>query len=174
MVIAFVIHQSPVTNRRRRATPTVILPSSYHHPTFLYLYIYIAFFFIQMKHFSSLFVYTHTDTKCMLMTNTLEISNGSEYKPSPDTIKVRVRLYAENRFHRPLSNLRPDQRMAVIYCLHEQFQFPNGDIAMLLSCSKTTIWRELQASNVYKNSSEFMSLVRSIEDYILYIAKYIH
>ena len=127
-----------------------------------------------MKHFSQLFVYTHTDTKCMLMTNTLKIRNGSEYKPSPDTIKFRVRLYAENQFHRPLSNLRPDQRMAVIYCLHEQFQFSNGDIASLLSCSNTTIWRDLQAADVYKNNSEFMSLVRSIEDYILYIAKYIH
>ena len=125
-----------------------------------------------MKHFSSLFVYTHTDTKCMLMNNTLKINNGGEYKPSPDTIKFRVRLYAENRFHRPLSNLRPEQRMAGIYCLLEQFQFSNGDIASLLSCSKTTVWRELQASNVYKNSSDFMSLVRSIEDYILYIAKY--
>ena len=108
------------------------------------------------------------------MTNTLKINNRGKYKPTPDTIKFRVRLYAENHFHRPLCNLRPEQRMAVIYCLHEQFQFSNGDIAELLSCSKTTIWRELQASNVYKNSSEFMSLVRSIEDYILYIAKYIH
>lgn len=45
MLIAFVRYQIPITNRRRRATPTVILPSSYHHPTFLYLYIYIAFFF---------------------------------------------------------------------------------------------------------------------------------
>ena len=108
------------------------------------------------------------------MTNTMKISNGGKYKPTPDTIKFRVRLYAENRFHRPLSNLRSDQRMPLIYCLHEQFQFSNGDIASLLSCSKTTIWRELQASIVYKNSSDFMSLVRSIEDYILYIAKYIH
>lgn len=127
-----------------------------------------------MKHFPPFFVYTHTDTKCMLMTNKLKISNGGRYKPAPDTIKVRVRLYAENRFHRPLCNLRPEQRMAVIYCLHEQFQFSNGDIAELLSCSNTTVWRELQAANVHKNSSEFMSLVRSIEDYILYIAKYIH
>ena len=127
-----------------------------------------------MKHFPPLFVYTHTDTKCMLMNNTLKISNGGEYKPSPDTIKFRVRLYAENRFRRPLCNLHPDQRMAVIYCLHEQFQFSNGDIASLLSCSKTTIWRDLQAASLFKNNSEFMSLVRSIEDYILYIAKYIH
>ena len=110
----------------------------------------------------------------MIMTNTLKINNEGKYKPAPDTIKFRVRLYAENRFHRPLSNLRPEQRMAVIYCLHEQFQFSNSDIAMLLSCSNTTVWRELQASNVYKNSSEFMSLVQSIEEYILYIAKYIH
>ena len=108
------------------------------------------------------------------MTNTLKISNGRGYKPTPDTIKVRVRLFAENRFHRTLSTLRPEQRMAIIYCLHEQFQFSRGEIASLLSCSNTTIWRELQAANVYKNSSEFMSLVRSIEDYILYIAKYIH
>ena len=110
----------------------------------------------------------------MLMTNTMKISNGGKYKPTPDTIKVRVRLYAENRFHRPLSNLRPEQRMAVIYCLHEQFEFSRDDIASLLSCSKTTVWRELQASNVYKNHSEFMARVQSIEDYILYIAKYIH
>ena len=29
-----------------------------------------------MKHFSPPFVYTNTDTKCMLMTNTLKISMG--------------------------------------------------------------------------------------------------
>lgn len=108
------------------------------------------------------------------MTNTMKISMGKGYKPTPDTIRFRVRIYAENRFHRPLCNLRPEQRMAVTYCLHEQFQFSNGDIAELLSCSNTTVWRELQSANVRKNSSEFMSLVRSIEDYILYIAKYIH
>lgn len=127
-----------------------------------------------MKHFPQLFVYTHTDTKCMLMTNTLKISMGGGYKPAPDTIRFRVRIYAENRFHRPLCNLRHDQRMAVIYCLHEQFQFSNGDMAELLSCSNTTVWRDLQAAKVYKNSTEFISLVRSIEDYILYIAIYIH
>ena len=127
-----------------------------------------------MKHFSSAFVYTHTDTKCILMTNTLKISTGGGYKPAPDTIKFRVRLYAENRFHRPLCNLSPEQRTAVVYCLHERFEFSNGDIASLLSCSNTTVWRELQAAGIRKNSSEFMSRVQSIEDYILYIAKYIH
>jgi DNA-directed RNA polymerase specialized sigma24 family protein len=96
------------------------------------------------------------------------------YKPSPDTIKFRMRLYAENRFHRPLCSLRPEQRMSVVYCLHECFQFPNSDIACLLSCSNSSIWRDLQAANVYKNSSEFMSRIKSIEDYILYIAKYIY
>ena len=52
MVIAFVIHQSPVTNRRRRTTPTVILPSSYNHPTFLYLYIYSIFFSSKLNIFT--------------------------------------------------------------------------------------------------------------------------
>lgn len=160
------------------AAAVPLLPPSYHHPTiilpFLYYYIYIGKNFIPNETFSPAFrLYPHRH-KCMLMTNILKISNGGGYKPAPDTIRFRVRIYAENRFHRPLCNLRPEQRMAVIYCLHEQFQFPNGDIAELLSCSNTTIWRDLQAANVHKNSSEFMSLVRSIEDYILYIAKYIH
>lgn len=163
MVIAFVIHQSPVTSRRRHATTTIILP---------FIYLYIAFFFIQMKHFSPLFVYTHTDTKVCFMANTQKNNNGSIYKPAPDMIKIRVRYYAETRLKRPLCNLRPEQRMAIIYCLHERFQFSRGSIATLLSCSNATIWRDLQAANVYKNSSEFMSLVRSIEDYIIYIAKY--
>lgn len=108
------------------------------------------------------------------MSKTLKISNGGGYKPAPDTIKFRVRLYAENRFHRPLCNLSPQQRMAVIYCLHEKFEFSNGDIASLLSCSNTTVWRELQSANVFKNKTEFMDVVKGIEDYILYIAKYIH
>ena len=64
--------------------------------------------------------------------------------------------------------------MAVIYCLHQQFQFSNSDIACLLSVSSSTIHRDLQSAGVYKNSSEFISRVRSIEDYILYNAKYIH
>lgn len=127
-----------------------------------------------MKHFRKNFVIC--DEKPikhhLYMTNTLKISNGGGYKPAPDMIKIRVRYYAETRLHRPLSNLRPEQRMAVIYCLHQQFQFSNGAIASLLSCSYSTICRDLQAANVYKNSSEFMSRVRSIEDYILYIAKY--
>lgn len=99
---------------------------------------------------------------------------GGGYKPAPDIIMIRVRLFAENHFHRPLSNLRPKQRMAVIYCLHQQFQFSNGDITWLLLCSKSTVIRDLQSASVYKNSAEFMSRVRSIEDYILYNAKYIH
>lgn len=127
-----------------------------------------------MKHFSSNFVYTHTDTKCMLMKNTQKTNNERLYKPAPVTIKFRVRLYAENRFHRPLCRLNPEQRMAVVYCLHEQFQFSNGDIAELLSCSNSTIRRDLQAASLFKNKSEFMSHVKDIEDYILYIAKYIH
>lgn len=110
----------------------------------------------------------------MSMSKILKISNGGGYKPAPDIIKIRVRLFAEYHFRRPLSNLRYEQRLAVIYCLHEQFQFPNGDIASLLACSNSTIIRGLQAAKVYKNSSEFMSIVRSIEDYILYNAKYIH
>lgn len=105
------------------------------------------------------------------MDNSLKI-NGGGYKPAPEIIKIRVRLFAENRFHRTLSTLRPEQRMAVIYCLHQQFQFSNGDIAVVLSCSYSTVYRDLQAANVYKNNSEFYSLVRTIEDYILYIAKY--
>ena len=108
------------------------------------------------------------------MYNTLKISNGGGYKPAPDIIKIRVRLFAENHFHRPLSRLRPEQRMAVIYCLHQQFQFSNGDIASLLSVSSSTIHRDLQSANVYKNHSDFMSSVQRIEDYILYNAKYIH
>lgn len=127
-----------------------------------------------MKHFPLLFVYTYTDQNDMLMPNTLKISMGGGYKPAPDIIRIRVRLFAENHFHHPLSNLRPEQRMAVIYCLHQQFQFSNGDIASLLSVSSSTIHRDLQAASVYKNSSEFMSRVQRIEDYILYNAKYIH
>lgn len=110
----------------------------------------------------------------MYMSNTLKTSNGGEYKPAPDIIKIRVRLFAENHFRRPLSNLRPEQRMAVVYCLHQQFEFSNSDISNLLSVSNSTIHRDLQSASVYKNNSEFMSRVRSIEDYILYNAKYIH
>lgn len=110
----------------------------------------------------------------MYMSNTLKTSMGVGYKPAPDIIKIRVRLFAKNHFHRPLSNLRPEQRMAVIYCLHQQFQFSNGDIASLLSVSKSTIHRDLQSAGIYKNHSEFMSSVQRIEDYILYNAKYIH
>ena len=64
--------------------------------------------------------------------------------------------------------------MAVIYCLHQQFQFSNGDIASLLSVSSSTIHRDLQSASVYKNHLEFKSSVQCIEDYILYNAKYIH
>lgn len=110
----------------------------------------------------------------MYMYNALKTSNVGGYKPAPDIIKIRVRLFAENHFRRPLSRLRPEQRMAVIYCLHQQFQFSNGDIASLLSCSNSTVIRDLQSAGVYKNSSEFMSRIQSIEDYILYNAKYIH
>lgn len=110
----------------------------------------------------------------MFMSNTLKISNGGGYKPAPDMIKIRVRYYVETRFHRPLSNLRPEQRMAVVYCLHQQFQFSNGEIASLLSVSSSTIHRDLQSAGVYKNHTEFMSSVQRIEDYILYNAKYIH
>ena len=128
-----------------------------------------------MNHFPPPFVYAHTDIKCMLMTNTLKPSMGGAYNPAPDIIRIRVRLFAENHFHRPLSNLRPElQRMAVIYCLHQQFQFSNGDIASLLSCSKSTVIRDLHSASVYKNHPEFKSTVQRIEDYILYIAKYIH
>lgn len=128
-----------------------------------------------MKHFPPLFVYTHTDIKCMLMTNTLKTSMGEGYKPAPDIIRIRVRLFAEKHFHRPLSTLRPElQRMAVIYCLHQQFQFSNGDIASLLSCSKSTVIRDLHSASVYKNHPEFKSTVQRIENYILYNAKYIH
>lgn len=109
------------------------------------------------------------------MSNTLKTSRGLSYKPAPDIIRIRIRLFAENHFHRQLSNLRPgQQRMAVIYCLHQQFQFSNGDIASLLSCSKSTVIRDLQSASVYKNHPEFMSTVQRIEDYILYNAKYIH
>lgn len=60
MLIAFVRYQIPITNRRRRATPTVILPSSYHHPTFLYYYIYIGKNFIPNETFSAAFrLYPH-------------------------------------------------------------------------------------------------------------------
>lgn len=127
-----------------------------------------------MKHFSLFFVYTYTDQNDMLMSNTLKTSIGGGYKPAPDIIRIRIRLFAENNFHRPLSNLRPDQRMAVIYCLHQQFQFSNGDIANLLSVSSSTIHRDLQSASIYKNTSDFMSRVQRIEDYILYNAKYIH
>lgn len=127
-----------------------------------------------MKHFSLFFVYTNTNQNDMLMSNTLKISMGGGYKPAPDIIRIRVRLFAENNFHRPLSNLRPDQRMALIYCLHQQFQFSNGDIANILSVSSSTIHRNLQSASVYKNTSDFMSRVQRIEDYILYNAKYIH
>ena len=108
------------------------------------------------------------------MSNTSKTSMGGGYKPAPDIIKIRVRLFAENHFRRPLSNLRPEQRMAVIYCLHQQFQFSNGDIASLLSCSKSTVIRDLQSASIYKNHPDFMSTVQRIEDYILYNAKYIH
>ena len=64
--------------------------------------------------------------------------------------------------------------MAVVYCLHQQFQFSNGEIDSLLSCSKSTVIRDLQSANVYKNHPDFMSTVQRIEDYILYNAKYIH
>lgn len=110
----------------------------------------------------------------MLMSDTLKTGTGVVYKPAPDIIRIRVRLFAEKHFHRPISHLRPEQRMAVIYCLHQQFQLSNGDITCLLSCSKSTVIRDLQSASVYKNHPEFMSSVQRIEDYILYNAKYIH
>lgn len=174
MLIAFVRHQIPITTA----------PPPCHNSCLTLVFLLFAFYNIynikgkkilsKMKHFFfsiRLYIANQND---MSMSNTLKTSMGVGYKPAPDIIKIRVRLFAENHFRRPLSNLRPEQRMAVIYCLHQQFQFSNGEISSLLSCSKSTVIRDLKSAGVYKNSSEFTSRVRSIEDYILYNAKYIH
>lgn len=102
-------------------------------------------------------------------------NKGGGYKPAQDIIKIRVRHFAERHYFRPLSALRPSQRIVIAYCLHQQFQFSNGDIASLLSVSNSTVIRDLQAAQVYVNSSShFIADVRRVEDYILYNAKYIH
>lgn len=174
MLIAFVRHQIPITTAptpcRSSCLPLVFLLFAFYN---IYNikgeenFIQNETFFVSFR----LYIANQND---MLMSNTLKNQHGGAYKPAPDIIKIRVRLFAENHFHRPLSNLRPEQRMAVIYCLHQQFQFSNGDITSLLSVSRSTIHRDLQSAGIYKNHSEFMSHVRSIEDYILYNAKYIH
>ena len=174
MLIAFVRHQIPITTA----------PPPCHNSYLTLVFLLFAFYniynikgeenFIQNETFFApirLYIANQND---MSMSNTLKTSMGAGYKPAPDIIKIRVRLFAENHFRRPLSNLRPEQRMAVIYCLHQQFQFSNGDIASLLSVSRSTIHRDLQSAGVYKNHPEFMSSVQHIEDYILYNAKYIH
>ncbi len=177
MLIAFVRHQIPITTAPplcHNITPSLHPPYSNLTRALYYIYYKKEQNFIPNETFFfpvRLYIANQND---MYMSNTLKISKGGGYKPAPDIIKIRVRLFAENHFHRPLSRLRPEQRMAVIYCLHQQFQFSNGDIASLLSVSNSTIHRDLYNADIYKYNSKFMSSVQRIEDYILYNAKYIH
>lgn len=177
MLIALVRHQIPITTAPppcHNITPSLHPPYSNLTRTLYYIYYKKEQNFVPNETFFvpiRLYIANQND---MYMSNTMKINSGGGYKPAPDIIKIRVRLFAENHFHRPLSNLRPEQRMAVIHCLHQQFQFSNGDIANLLSVSNSTIHRDLQSASVYKNHPEFMSSVQRIEDYILYNAKYIH
>lgn len=107
------------------------------------------------------------------MDNSLKISMGGGYKPAPDIIAIKARFYAENHFHRPLTALRPPQRVPTAYCLNFYFEFPTADIAALLGVSCSTVLRDLQSASVYKNTQAFMSRVQSLYEYILYNAKYI-
>lgn len=129
-----------------------------------------------MKHFPSSSVYIlATMSNSMYMAILSYNNNGGGYKPAPDVIKIRLRLFVEKRYFRTLSTLRPLQRTVVVYCLHQQFQFSNGDIASTLSISNSTVSRDLQLAMVYaKSNKAFLDKVSSIEDYILYNAKYIH
>lgn len=128
-----------------------------------------------MKHFPSSYVYIPTTMSNSVYMDNLSQNKGRMCKPSPDVIKIRLRLFVEKHYYRTLSTLRPQQRIVVVYCLHEQFQFSNGDIASLLSISNSTVSRDLQEAMVYaKSQKAFLDKVRPIEDYILYNAKYLH
>lgn len=109
----------------------------------------------------------------MYMDNLLKNSYGGGYKPAPDVIRIRVRLFAEKRYHRTLSNLTPNQRTFVTYCLSQQFEFSHGQIASLLSVSNSTVIRDLRVGHLLAKG-RFLEEVKALEDYILYNAKYIH
>lgn len=100
--------------------------------------------------------------------------NGGGYKPAPDVIEIRVRYYAERHFYRPLSRLRPEDRQAVVWCLHYHFQFSNGNIASLLSVSNRTIIRDIGDARFFvEKDKRFVDKVKELRAYILYNAQYI-
>ncbi len=109
------------------------------------------------------------------MNKTSYTSAKGSVKPSPDIIKIRIRNWVEKRYIGNFSSLNPELRHAVVWCLHDRFQFSNVDIASILSVSIRTILRDIRSAELYmKVSQRFQTRVDEMEDYILYNSKYIH
>ncbi len=109
------------------------------------------------------------------MNKTSYSSAKGSIKPSPDIIKIRIRNWVEKRYVGNFSSLNPELRRAVVWCLHDRFQFSNVNIASTISASKRTIIRDIQAAELYmKVSKRFQTRVDEMENYILYNTKQIY
>ena len=173
MLIASINHQTPITARRRRDPPSLLL-RSFSAPPLIYILYKKQNFLPQTKHFTPFLRLPIHKIKHNNMANTL-IFNGGGYKPAPILIKVRVRYYIESRRFSARYRQPQQWRPIVAWCLHQHFQFPNADIADLLHISSRTVIRDIQQAELYiKIYKDFGDNVEKLKDYILYNAKYIH
>jgi hypothetical protein len=107
------------------------------------------------------------------MDNSSNISTIGVLKPSPEVIKIRLRLWVKKKYHCDLASLKTKPRQIVVWCLHDRFQFSNVEIASVLSVTKRTIIHDIQTAELHmKIYSYFPLCVNELEDYLLYLAKY--
>ena len=107
------------------------------------------------------------------MYNSLKIRGGG-YKPPREVIEIRIRMYAEQHYHKRLSALTIDQRQTVAWCLYNNFGFSRPELAQLLSISSATIYRDISSIEfLVKRYQKRQQEVDDIRDYILYNAKYL-
>ena len=129
-----------------------------------------------MKHFSSILRYIPRNVKVKkhtYMYNSLKIRGGG-YKPPREVIEIRIRMYAEQHYHKRLSALTIDQRQTVAWCLYNNFGFSRPELAQLLSISSATIYRDISSIEfLVKRYQKRQQEVDDIRDYILYNAKYL-
>ena len=94
--------------------------------------------------------------------------------PPPLVVKVRIKEYAEKKWHEKIDELTQPHRCIVAGYLSGRMGFSDKEISDLLKISKSTIHRDIGLYEILlKRTSTAIKEIEKIHEYILYNAKWL-
>lgn len=104
-----------------------------------------------------------------------QVVGGGGYIPiKQEVAALRLKMFAQKRWHCELTKLNTRQRMLAVYILIQHFEYTQKQCGDLLKCAPPVISRTWKNATFYHEKTQlFRTQVDNIYKYILYNVRYL-